>query len=209
MKLSTSSFQDNGRIPEELAFGAADPATHVKLSQNRNPDFTWRDLPPGTRSLVLIGHDPDVPSKGDDVNKEGRTVPSALPRVDFYHWVLVDLPANADSIKKGEFSDGVTPRGKDGPEGPRGTRQGLNDYTNWFKGDSDMGGNYFGYDGPCPPWNDEIPHRYVFTLYALDIDRVPLEATFTGADVLRVIKDHVLDKASVTGVFSLNPDVKL
>lgn len=207
MKLTTSSFQT--RIPEELAFGAPDPATHVKLSQNRNPDFGWSDLPRGTRSLVLICHDPDVPSKGDDVNKEGRTVPSTLARVDFYHWVLVDLPPDADPIRKGEFSDGVTPRGKDGPQGPRGTRQGLNDYTNWFKGDPDMGGNYFGYDGPCPPWNDEIPHRYIFTLYALDLDRLPLEATFTGADVLRVIKDHVLDQASVTGVYSLNPEVKL
>ena len=52
---------------------------------------------------------------------------------------------------------------------PRGARQGINDYTGWFAGDKDMAGNYFGYDGPCPPWNDEIPHRYVFTLYALDV----------------------------------------
>jgi len=209
MKLTSSSLQNNGKISEELAFGAPDSASHVKLSQNRNPDFSWSDLPPGTRSLVLICHDPDVPSKPDDVNKEGRTVPASLPRVDFYHWVLVDLPADAEPIKKGEFSDGVTPRGKDGPQAPRGTRQGLNDYTNWFKGDSDMGGNYFGYDGPCPPWNDEIPHRYVFTLYALDIDRVPLEATFTGADVLKMIEGHVLENASVAGVYSLNPNVRL
>jgi Raf kinase inhibitor-like YbhB/YbcL family protein len=207
MKLTSSSFHDNGRIAEELAFGAPDSASHVKLSQNRNPDLAWSGLPAGTQSLVLICHDPDVPSKPDDVNKEGRTVSASLPRVNFYHWVLVDLPASAEPIKKGEFSDGVTPRGKDGPQGPRGTRQGLNDYTNWFKGDSDMGGNYFGYDGPCPPWNDEIAHHYVFTLYALDIEGVPLEATFTGADVLKVIEEHVLDKASLTGVYSLNPSV--
>jgi phosphatidylethanolamine-binding protein (PEBP) family uncharacterized protein len=43
------------------------------------------------RSYVIC-HDPDVPSKGDDVNQEGRGVPASLPRVDFFHWVLVDLP---------------------------------------------------------------------------------------------------------------------
>jgi len=61
--------------------------------------------------------------------------------------VLVDLPAGAKSISAGEFSDGVTPRGKKGPEGPRGTRQGINDYTGWFASDKDMSGNYYGYDG--------------------------------------------------------------
>jgi phosphatidylethanolamine-binding protein (PEBP) family uncharacterized protein len=39
----------------------------------------------------------------------------------------------------------------------------------WFAGDNDMRGDYYGYDGPCPPWNDEIVHRYVFTLFALDV----------------------------------------
>lgn len=30
-------------------------------------------------SVVIICHDPDVPSKPDDVNKEGRTIPASLP----------------------------------------------------------------------------------------------------------------------------------
>ena len=73
--------------------GAIDAATHVKLSGNRNPDLSWSGLPAGTKSLAITCHDPVVPSKGDDVNKEGRTIPASLPRVDFFHWVLVDLPA--------------------------------------------------------------------------------------------------------------------
>jgi phosphatidylethanolamine-binding protein (PEBP) family uncharacterized protein len=89
-------------------------------------------VPPGTRSFALICHDYDVPSKPDDVNQKGRTIPATLPRVDFYHWVLLDLPGNATSIKAGEFSHGVTPRVKQGPAGPRATRQGINDYTMWF-----------------------------------------------------------------------------
>ena len=65
----------------------------------------------------------DVPTKPDNVNKEGVTVPADLPRTDFYHWVLVDLPADRGSIAEGEFSTAVTPKGKTGPEGPQGTRR--------------------------------------------------------------------------------------
>jgi hypothetical protein len=150
-----------------------------------------------------------VPSRGDDVNKEGRVVPASLPRVDFFHWVLVDLPADTPALARGEFSEGVTGRGKPGPLGPRGARQGVNDYTGWFAGDKDMAGNYFGYDGPCPPWNDEIPHRYVFTLYALDVPRLAVDGAFAGADVRKAMLGHVLAQASITGRYTLNPAVTL
>jgi len=209
MELTTSAFANNGVIPAEFAFGAIDTATHVKLSGNRNPDLRWSGLPPGTRSLVVLCHDPDVPSRGDDVNQEGRKVPASLPRVDFFHWVLVDLRPDTPPIERGEFSEGVTARGKPGPHAPRDARQGINDYTGWFAGDKDMAGNYFGYDGPCPPWNDEIPHRYVFTLYALDVPRLGTAGIFTGADVRKAMAGHVLDEASVTGRYALNPAVKL
>jgi hypothetical protein len=209
MNLTSSSFMSHARIPSEFAFCAPDPGSHVTLSRNRNPQLGWSDLPAGTKSLVLICHDCDVPGKPDDVNKEGRAIPSTLPRVDFYHWVLVDLAPDSGAIQAGEFSDGVTARGKKGPDGPRGTRQGVNDYTMWFASDKDMAGNYFGYDGPCPPWNDTLPHHYVFTLYALDATRCGVSGIFKGPDVLAAIKGHTLAQASVTGVYSLNPDVKV
>jgi Raf kinase inhibitor-like YbhB/YbcL family protein len=209
MKFTTSSFVNHGKIPGEYAFGVPDAKTHVALSKNRNPDFAWSGAPKGTKSFALICHDYDVPSKGDDVNQEGRTIPATLPRVDFYHWVLVDLPADANAIKAGEFSDGITARGKPGPAAPRGTRQGINDYTAWFASDKAMAGNYFGYDGPCPPWNDTIPHHYVFTLYALDFDKCPVSGTFKAAEVLAAMRGHVLAQAVLTGVYSLNPAVKV
>jgi len=208
MRLMTTAFADGLRIPGEFAFCVVDPATHVRLSDNRNPDFAWSELPAGTQSLALVCHDPDVPSRGDDVNKEGRTVAATLPRVDFFHWVLVDLPADTMPIARGEFSSGVTPRGKRGPEAARGARQGVNDYTGWFAGDKDMAGNYFGYDGPCPPWNDEIVHRYVFTLYALGVPRLDLHGNFAGGDALSAMKGHVLAQAALTGTYSLNPALK-
>jgi len=205
MKLWSDSFRDGSRIPERCAFGKYNPQTHVELSENRNPHLAWSDLPAGTKSLVLVCHDSDVPSKPDQVNREGTTVLASLPRVDFYHWVLIDLRPDSGPIAEGEFSNGVTPRGKPGPAAPRGTRQGLNDYTKWFAGDKEMGGNYFGYDGPCPPWNDEIVHHYHFTLYATDLDRCPVEGAFTGDDVKKAIQGHILGKAQITGLYAINP----
>ena len=74
MKLWSDSIQDGAAIPGEYAFCVIDPTTHVTLSANKNPHLAWSGLPAGTKSLALICHDPDVPSKGDDVNQEGKTV---------------------------------------------------------------------------------------------------------------------------------------
>lgn len=209
MQLSSQSFNDGQAIPGDFAFCIPEPASHVCLGGNRNPHLAWRDTPAGTRSFALICHDPDVPSRGDDVNQEGRSVPASLPRVDFFHWVLVDLPATVTEIAAGAFSASVTPRGKSGPAAPLGARQGINDYTGWFAADRDMSGDYFGYDGPCPPWNDEIRHRYVFTVFALDIERLPLEGKLTGQQARTAMQGHILAQASITGVYSLNPAVKI
>ena len=208
MKLSSQSFTDGQHIPGEFAFCVIDPTSHVRVSDNRNPHLAWSEAPTSTRSFALICHDPDVPSRGDDVNQEGRTVPATLPRVDFFHWVLTDLPATLNEIHAGEFAAGVVARGKAGPDTLHGARHGTNDYTGWFAGDKDMSGNYFGYDGPCPPWNDEIIHRYVFTLYALDIDRLPVSGAFTGQQLRQSLSGHILAEARLTGLYSLNPDVK-
>jgi Raf kinase inhibitor-like YbhB/YbcL family protein len=209
MKVTSSSFADNGVIPAEFAFCAQDPATHVTLSKNRNPHLAWSGAPAGARSFAIVCHDPDVPSRGDDVNQEGRVVPKSLARIDFFHWVLVDLPASVTTIEAGEFASSVTPRGKPGPEAPQGARQGINDYTGWFASDASMAGDYYGYDGPCPPWNDEIPHRYVFTVYALDVEKLPVTGNFGGNDVRRAVEGHVLAQAAITGRYTLNPAVKI
>jgi Raf kinase inhibitor-like YbhB/YbcL family protein len=209
MKLISNSITDGQTISGEFAFCVTDPVSHVTLSSNRNPHLSWSDAPAGTRSFAVICHDPDVPSKGDDVNQEGKTVPAALPRVDFFHWVLLNLPVTVNTIQAGEFSDGVTARGKSGPAAAHGALQGINNYTDWFAGDPDMSGNYFGYDGPCPPWNDEIIHHYVFTVYALDIEKLPLTGTFGGPEARASLAAHTLATASLTGTYSLNPGLLL
>lgn len=208
MKIWSDSFKSGQRIPARCAFGKSNAQTHVELSDNKNPHLAWSDVPAGTQSLVVICHDSDVPSRPDDVNQEGRTVPASLPRIDFYHWVLVDISPTLAPIAEGEFSNGITPRGKSGPQAPRGTRQGLNNYTQWFASDENMAGNYFGYDGPCPPWNDSIVHHYHFTVYATDLRRCPVEGTFSGPDVLSAIAGHVVGQAAMVGTYSLNPQVR-
>ena len=205
MKFWSDSIEHGAALPTHYAFATFHADTHVELTDNKNPHFAWSELPEGTKSLALVCHDPDVPSSGEDVNQEGKAVPADLPRVDFYHWVLVNLAPDASPIAEGEFSDGVTARGKDGPDGPRGTRQGPNNYTQWFDGDADMAGDYFGYDGPCPPWNDTIVHHYHFTLYALSVAEYPADAALTGPEVVAAIAEHVLDKATIMATYTINP----
>ncbi len=208
MKVTSNSFKDGQPIPGDFALCLADPEHHVCLGRNLNPHLAWSDAPPGTHSFVIICHDPDVPSKGDDVNQEDRTVPASLPRVDFFHWVLVDVPASLSEISEGEFSSDVTPRGKPGPHAPHDARQGINDYTGWFDSDNDMRGDYYGYDGPCPPWNDEIVHHYVFTVFALDVGRLDVDGKLTGQQVRAAMQGHILAQASLTGTYTLNPSLK-
>ena len=207
MKVWSESFSAGGAIPPACAFGKHDPESRFALSDNRSPHIAWSDVPEGAKSLVLICHDTDVPSRPDEVNQEGKTVPADLPRVDFYHWVMVDVPADCRIIDEGACSSGVTAGGKDAPSGPRGSRQGRNDYTAWFSGDADMGGDYQGYDGPAPPWNDTIMHHYHFKIFATDLDRCPVDGVFGGADVLAAIEGHVLAEASIVGTYTLNPNL--
>ena len=204
MKLWSDSWTNGDPIPPRHAAGKPDGAGKAGFSDNLNPQLAWSDLPEGTQSLVLICHDFDVPSRGDDVNQEGREIPVDLERIDFFHWVLVDLPPQLSGIAEGEFSRGFTARGKPGPASLHGARQGLNDYTGWFAANAEMAGPYFGYDGPFPPWNDSLVHHYVFTLYALSLPRLPVEGHFTGAQVRAALAGHVLGAATLSGTYTLN-----
>ena len=206
MKLWSDSWINGERIPTRYAAGKPDVAKGVTFSDNLNPHLAWSQVPAGTKSFALICHDFDVPSQGDDVNQPDREVPADLPRVDFFHWVMVDLPPALAELGEGRFSRGFTARGKPGPRvaALAGVRQGLNDYTGWFAGDAEMAGDYFGYDGPFPPFNDSLIHHYVFTVYALSVERVPVEGNFTGPQVREAIYPHILAEATHSGTYTLN-----
>jgi Raf kinase inhibitor-like YbhB/YbcL family protein len=204
MKLWSDSWANGDAIPGRYAAGKLEAGGGVGFSDNVNPHLAWGELPPGTRSLVLICHDFDVPSRGDDVNKTDREVPADLPRVDFFHWVMVDIPPGRGAIAEGEYSRGFVARGKPGPAASHGARHGLNDYTGWFAGDAQMAGQYFGYDGPFPPFNDSLVHHYVFTLYAVSVDRLAVDGAFTGAQARKALAGVVLGEATLSGTYTLN-----
>ena len=200
MKLHSESFEHRGWIPAAFAFGP---------DANRNPHLAWDEVPAGTKSFALLCIDPDVPSKPDDVNQPDREIPEQLPRIDFTHWTLIDIAPETRAIAAGECSDGVVPRGKQNPPGRAGTRQGENDYTGWFQSDAEMAGSWRGYDGPCPPFNDSIVHRYFFRLFALAVPKLAIAAdNFTAGDVQRAMQGHVLAEALIYARYTLNPRLR-
>ena len=207
LQVTIDGWENGAAIPERFAFCQPAQEGHVTLSANRSPGIAWAGAPAGTASFTIICHDPDVPSVGDDVNKEGRTIPAELPRVDFYHWVLVDIAPTVNALAEGADSDDVTAGGKPPGATDHGTR-GVNNYTDWFAGDADMKGDYGGYDGPCPPWNDTVLHHYHFTLYALDVATLGLEGTFGGPEALAAMEGHVLAQAEWVGTYTLNATLR-
>ena len=187
MHLKSDSFEHRHRIPAEFAMGAPDG-----FGGNRNPHLAWSDAPT----------DPST------VGRDDMEIPVEQPRADFVHWAVVDIPASVREIAAGSCSDGITKHGKQEPKGPPGSRQGLNDYTGWFAGDADMQGQWRGYDGPYPPFNDLRLHRYFFRLFALRVPKLDLPADFTAADVFHALQPHEITEAAIYGTYSLNASVK-
>ena len=209
MRLWSDTFRDGGVLPAQYAFAEIDPASRVRLAANHNHHLAWDEVPNGTASLALFCIDGDAPQDASLANRADQALPLSSARGDFFHWSLLDIPPAMRSMAAGQFSRGVTARGKPAASGPGHLRQGLNDYTGWFAGDPDMAGDYYGYDGPCPPWNDERLHHYLFRLYALDVPRLALAGRFTGRQALDAIYGHILDEARLVVAYSLNPALAL
>jgi Raf kinase inhibitor-like YbhB/YbcL family protein len=99
----------------------------------------------------------------------------------WWHWVVTDIPATVDALPTGAGAS-------DGSKAIPGTRQISTDF------------GQPGWGGPCPPVGDK-PHRYVFTLYALDVPKLDLPAGATAALVGYMANSHSLGKASLTGLY--------
>ena len=206
MQLTSKSLENGKPIPQANAMGIPG-ADGPKPGPNKSPHLSWSGAPQDTRSFAVTCVDLDAPTKPDDVNKPDRTVPYELPRAEFVHWVLVDIPPATTSIAEGTDADGMTARGKPTGQGPCGVR-GVNDYTSWFAGDKDLEGTYAGYDGPWPPFNDERVHRYVFTVYALDVEKLDLPAKFGYAEWKRASEGHILAQSSITSTYAIYPKAR-
>jgi phosphatidylethanolamine-binding protein (PEBP) family uncharacterized protein len=108
--LHIDAWTHGGRIPAKYAFGQPGSDGPFALSANVSPALCWENAPEGTQSFALICSDPDVPSSAEDVNQAGKTVPADLARIDFFHWVLVNIPSQLTSIDEGRCEPGSCAR---------------------------------------------------------------------------------------------------
>jgi Raf kinase inhibitor-like YbhB/YbcL family protein len=185
-----------GRIKPRHAFCVPHEGKS-KSGENVSPAIGWGKGPEGTKSFAVIMSDADVPTVFDDANKEGVTISKDLPRREFIHWVLADIAPTASRLPEGADSHRADAEGKRTQATKYGLR-GVNDYGSFMKGE------FYGYDGPCPPWNDEVLHHYTFTVYALDVPSLGLSGAFTAADARKAMQGHILAEGSAAGTYTQN-----
>lgn len=209
MQLTSTSLTDGQPVDPQYAFCVAASDSPTESGGNKNPHLAWSGAPEGTKSFAIVVHDPDVPADASDANQSGKSLPVDAERTDFFHWLLIDIPASVTEIPEGALKAGVTPNGAAPGRAAGFGIEGVNGYTGFMAG-TEMEGTYGGYDGPCPPWNDERLHHYHFTVYALDTESLGLseDGDFTGDDVREALDGHVLDHAEIVGTYTTNPSVR-
>jgi Raf kinase inhibitor-like YbhB/YbcL family protein len=202
MTVKVGGLAADGRLPASAAYCPPHPMDPAEY--DISPSVSWSRGPPATLSYALLMTDLDVPRDLGSINKPGVVLTADTPRVPFIHWVLIDIPPTVTHLRRGEESAGFEAKGK--PVGPtdHGLR-GANVYSHFYPKDSPLAGPRGGYDGPCPPHNDTVPHRYITQVYALDVASLGLHGVFYGEDALRVMQGHVLAAGEADAVYSDMP----
>lgn len=206
LTVKATGITEEGLIEPNYAFCIAAQQGHMQEGPNRSIGLEWSAGPPGTLSYAILAVDRDVPADFTYAGKEGHVIAADAKRRDFYHWVLIDIPSDRTILPEGLDSQGVAKTGKSETQMPYGQR-GSNDYAGYFASDPARQGIYAGYDGPCPPWNDERIHRYAFQVYALNVSKLGIGGRITGPDALKAMEGHVLAKGEVVGQYTLNPSL--
>ncbi len=205
LRIHVDSFKRGGTMPNKYSFCMPAAQGHTTAGPDISPSVSWSKGPRGTKSYAIILYDSDSPAEHRDLmNKEGATMTAAVKRHDFYHWVLVDIPPNIRSLKEGADSSARVLHGKPATPAAAGVR-GLNDYTKVTAANDAMKGKYYGYDGPCPPWNDAVVHHYHFTVYALSVKSLGLPTDFDGPAALSAMKGKILAQGHELGLYTQNP----
>jgi Raf kinase inhibitor-like YbhB/YbcL family protein len=107
--------------------------------------------------------------------------PDAPTGSGFWHWVVVNIPPNVTELPL----DAGNPKH---PNLPAGALQTRTDFSEP------------GYGGPCSP-PGHGPHRYIFTVFAVSQDKLPVNADTSAAVVGFNLNFNTLDKATITGIF--------
>ncbi len=204
LSVSLEDLTPAGRLPVYTAFCM--PKDFGQKPLDRSPGLDWSAGPVATKSYVIISIDPDVTTDLSLMNKPGVTIKADSPRQNIYHWALINVPADVHHLSPGDDGDGFTPGGK-----PLGAAKvglhGVNDYWYLFnnpKAAAAMHGPYGGFDGPCPPSNDERVHNYRFIVYALDIPTLPLTGAFFAPAVLKAMQGHILAEGEADAMFTFD-----
>ena len=142
---------------------AGEPLSDAQVADggNTSPQLSWSGAPEGTRSYVVTCFDPDAPT------------PSG-----FWHWVLVDLPADVTSLDTGAAS---------GPL-PGSAFHVRND------------GGEAGFMGAAPPEGDQ-PHRYFYVVHAVSEPTLGVDASATPAAVSFNLAFKTLGRAILHGTY--------
>ena len=152
--------------------------------QNISPALQWSNIPVGTQSLSLQVYDPDAPTGSG-----------------FWHWAVYNIPSSVTSLAQGAGNGSSTlPTGSSG-----GNTDFMDTGATGVNGAAGVNGTY---GGPCPPVGD-TPHRYIFTLFALDVANlettagIPASGTagLHGFALNKGIGAHLLGKATFTATY--------
>src|SRR6185437_16269129 len=107
--------------------------------------------------------------------------PDAPTQSGFWHWVLVNLPDDVTELSRGAGSPGDLPAGAFHVAGDMGTKA---------------------YAGAAPPPGDR-PHRYVFAVHALDVDKLEVSPDASPAYVGFNLAFHTLARATIRPTYQV------